>query len=551
MRVIVAIGILSATSCFAAGGTCPAGVPAGVTSCFFVSAAGLDTNNGTTEGTSWLHAPTMPNCSNTCASTTITAGEGIIFRGGDTWHFGAATSPATGGTWNWGTNSWSGSSGSPIYIGVDQTWFTGGSWARPILNADNSTSTSPVGSCSHQIGTKNVLVDFTSSSWLIFDNFELTGLCQNDVNAPFANDVYLIESNGANNIYEHLYIHGWTALSFSGCNNGVGHCFNIEVFLGSNLDGDQHLQDVIDGTDSAPGSAAAMFGGGYNVSQCVFRYVSQIVITNLHLWHDTLLEHWYEPGDGQAHGNLLESSGESNHNNVVYNNVFQHICSDASACTLGIVGIWPQPAVGNTDYFFNNLMYDAPNLGGNYFNIGQNSGDQGTLTIFSNTWEQPENNPVFNFLCTNAHPFTATNNHYVDDAASPYSSGACQGTYTTNLLMTHSTATTDGYTASQTYAYSPTSAGSPTVGTGTNKQSICTTIASIDSAAGAACQSDTTYGCTYNASNHTVSCPVRTVVARPASAAWDIGAYEYAAAPPATSGYTGNGAIIANGAQIH
>jgi hypothetical protein len=123
----------------AAGGTCPgtstylAAAEAfslttlaanGITSCFFISAAGSDSNNGTSEATPWAHLPGMPTCTATCASTVPAAGEGFIFRGGDTW-----TTANFGVTW-----VWSGTVANPIYIGVDQSWFSGSAWARPIWN---------------------------------------------------------------------------------------------------------------------------------------------------------------------------------------------------------------------------------------------------------------------------------------------------------------------------------------------------------------------------------------------------------------------------------
>ena len=144
---------LCAGSAFAAGGSCPSGAnylsltspqtgggagsvalaSLGITSCFYISAAGADTNSGTSEATAWLHAPGMPACASICASTTPTAGKGFIFRGGDTWHK-ASGSPGIGGSWTWGQ---SGTGGNPIYIGVDPTWFSGSSFARPILSEDN------------------------------------------------------------------------------------------------------------------------------------------------------------------------------------------------------------------------------------------------------------------------------------------------------------------------------------------------------------------------------------------------------------------------------
>src|SRR5580704_6890233 len=107
----------------------------------YVAANGSDANNGTSKSTPWLHAPGMANCASSCASYTPAAGDSIIFRGGDTWHFGnSAAAPYVGSGWGW---SWSGSNGNPIYIGVDQTWFAASSWARPILHGDNSLNPNP------------------------------------------------------------------------------------------------------------------------------------------------------------------------------------------------------------------------------------------------------------------------------------------------------------------------------------------------------------------------------------------------------------------------
>src|SRR4029077_8605659 len=71
---------------------------------YYVAANGSDSNNGTSESTPWLHAPGMSTCTATCSATTINAGDSIIFRGGDTWHFGnSGLSPFAGfqsNAWN-------------------------------------------------------------------------------------------------------------------------------------------------------------------------------------------------------------------------------------------------------------------------------------------------------------------------------------------------------------------------------------------------------------------------------------------------------------------
>ncbi len=548
---------LSAGSAFAAGGSCNSiPVPSGVTSCFYISASGADTNPGTSESSPWLHAPGMANCASTCASVTPTGGEGFIFRGNDTWHMGNSSAvPYTGIVTNCGFNNTVsaglclagllGSSGSPIYYGVDLTWFSGGSFARPIFSGDNPLTPHPqvfgdyVASCAYAVGPWNNMIISESSSYVTLDNFELTGLCQPVESGTPASghwaghDYYINEGGAANNIYEHLYFHGWTHVQFN-CTtvggNPSGQCFNLRAFNGSNANpGSQYIQIVIDGSDSDPAGLTVMFDGGYNVSQSVFRYTTQTIPGPVHIWHDNLLEYIYGPGDGQAHGNLWEELGEAPGVNAVYNNVFRHVCL-AGACPHGLVGIWATPEVGDTEYWFNNLVYDQ-NTGGNYFDIGANDRNIGTHIIFNNTFEQPVNNTILS--CSFAgftFPFTVVNNHYITNASSPYAS-SCAGQEMapplTELAMTHATATKGGYTISETYAYSPTSSSSPTAGVGTNEQGFCTALSAAGlSDAATACQSDTGYACTYNSSNHTVSCPARTVNTRPPKSAWDRGAYQ-------------------------
>src|SRR5208283_2265167 len=83
--LILGMIILPSVQCVASGGSCNSiPVPSGTTSCFYIAANGVDTNNGTSESAPWLHAPGMKGCSGTCSSTTPTAGEGFILRGGDT-----------------------------------------------------------------------------------------------------------------------------------------------------------------------------------------------------------------------------------------------------------------------------------------------------------------------------------------------------------------------------------------------------------------------------------------------------------------------------------
>jgi len=363
--------------------------------------------------------------------------------------------------------------------------------------------------------------------------------------------MYLVESGANYNTYERLYFHGWTHVAFN-CSNGSGMCFNMMAILG-NSGPDQHLLVVVDGSDSDPGGAGVEFGGCYNVSQSVFRYAVGFLCTAFHSFHDNIIEYMTQPGDHAAHGNVFESSGESASNNVWYNNLVRHIC--LGNCS--IVNLWPQPSGGYTDYFFNNVEYDAQNVNGNYFDVGQNanSGDQGTMDIFNNTFENTGNGAILTCAYGGfSEPLNATNNHYITNASSAYVSCPSTSVFKTELLQSHATAASQGYSATGGYAYSPTKSTGATIGGGTNVTSAyCAALSgSTDpllQAAGAACSADTRYACMYSATTNSAVCPGRTTFARPASAtaqsgtAWGRGAYQSGMSPAPPSNVTGTTAI--------
>lgn len=537
---IAALLFLSACFCQAQG-SCPAGLPVTGNHCYFISANGSDSNSGTDEAHAWLHAPHMPACSNNCLAlqnAKVPAGTGLIFRGGDTWHFGdGAATPYTGGAWDWNVSPYpNGTSSSPIYIGVDKNWYSGSSWNRPVLTGDNPLTPHPgvpldyVGSCQHQIAGGNLILGLANRQYYTIDNFEMKGICEQQLNNA-AYDTYVFYAAGKGMTFSNLYIHGWTHLQFN-CSGTTGLCFNIFAFQSDAQGGlpqDSWNNVVIDGSDSDPQGAGACFCSAWNVSNSVIRYAGQTVVRLPHVWHDVLVDHAYFPGDGQAHGNAWESVGDATGTNAFYNNVFSNIFPNGSS---GNVVFWPAPDTSTTDYLFNNV-FSLVHGGGNYMDIGQSGSPRGDFVYFNNTFENEDGLPIFWCNYLSGGTLTDINNHFITDASSPYSSPCNNKTSHNALLMTRSAAAGAGYTASETYAYSPNSATSATVNTGLNQQNACsalTTAAASDSSlsdAALACQSDTGYGCTYNTSSHSVSCPARNSLPRPTSTAWNIGAYQY------------------------
>lgn len=566
---------LISISAFAAGGTCPSGAnylnpsgtlvtlsSLGVTNCYFVSAAGADTNNGTSESTPWLHAPQMPNCSGTCATVQnqnggIPPGTGIILRGGDTWHFGnSSATPYTGGTWEWNNGQTpNGTSSHPLYVGVDQSWYSGSSWARPILTADNPLcnantangttciSTTDwygqpsfyVNSCAYQIGSTNDFIDTTFRQYYIIDNLEMIGLCQSDTGQPGHHDVYMSYGSAqAPLTFQNLYMHGWSHLPFAAKNGSTGCtastvCINIYIFNGSVINGsvgESVHYNVVDGSDSDPGGAGLCFGGFYDVAYNVFRYTTQCIPNPLHLFHDNLYEYFFENG----HSNMLESLNDVAGTNAIYNNVFRHI--ETFVTSGGGVGMWLTPPPGTTDYIFNNLMYDVGNM--EYINVGSSGQNFGNETYFNNTFQTNPNQPIFRCETLIGGALNDTNNHFIDDGTQYL--GPCSTlTTTTPLAQTNAQADAnspmhfDQYTASEIYGFSPVASTNSTVGTGTNEYSgYCRALSTAGlSAAATACQSDISYACSYAGNGAPPVCPGRTANARPTSGAWDVAAYEY------------------------
>src|SRR5208283_1388041 len=265
----------------------------------------------------------------------------------------------------------------------------------------------------------------------------------------------------------------------------------------------------------------------------VIRFVNSAMVGGCSEWSNNLIEYLRLGSNPSSHTNGVECLGNWPINNisVFYNNVIRHTNNPNPSVpggqwSIGLGQISAGPNANETDYFFGNVFYDGlqnvmfekvtPNPSGSqsiYFN---NTVDGGP------TWQ-----PNYALADVSANDIVA-NNQTITTMAAPALMGSGAGSVTpiTSLVMTPTTATSDGYTTSQTYVYSPISSSSPTVNAGTNKSLYCTALAAYSSAAQAACLQDTTYGVSYNVSNHTAVSPARTPLSRPVGA-WDIGAYQF------------------------
>ncbi|HUO15598.1 MAG TPA: hypothetical protein VMX38_11480 [Verrucomicrobiae bacterium] len=496
------VGLVFAAPCFAAGGNCPTASnyvnPAnptgplvtlsslGVASCYFVGGGGSDTNPGTSKSLPWLHAPGMPNCTGTCGSASISAGTGIILQGGMTYHVFASTSGATdvpmGGTWTW---NHSGTGSSPVYVGVDPGWYTGSSFARPIITQDNPLSTNTVSSCAHADGE---WFNGGSPTNVIYDGFDLQGVCDTGANGPgFAY---------GSNILERSYAHGWTLTATSGDDS-------YKQLAGDSTSG-RALFDVVDGADSTYGANCTNFsscGSGcgtydtqcatgwafspcFDVEYSVIRHVSNgLECTDPRIVIGNLFEYIFEPSFGGRHGNVIESLGGSPGNTCEYIGNLTRYNNNGEIwdldCATGFIfnNVWFQTGAGNgnlilqppgssdvpvlTQYFFANNTADASTQAYAYPGNGASA-----------YWA-----PGSTIVIENQHMIGVSSVFGSSPWFSCHSPSSCTETdIGGEVIMSSSAATAAGYSASNNFA--PTSSSSPTVGQGINMTSQCLTYSS-------------------------------------------------------------------------
>lgn len=470
---------------------------------YYIAANGSDSNNGTSKTTPWQHAPGMSACSANCAAVTPQPGDQFILRGGDVWH--AATSPVSlGMTW-----PWSGAASNQIYVGVDKTWFSGSSWKRPVFNGDNATSTSSLGSCAHN--ANGAMVWLKSVNYVIFDNFEFTGMCWQGV--PGFGQAAYIGFQGNNITISNNYFHGWTHTTNDG---GMAMQGATQSNLGQ---GNQLVGNIVDGFDTDARSLYAVYGDCYDVHNSTFRNVANgPVCNNMHAFHDNLVENINNSFDPTMHSNAFLFNGEWAGNNSVYNNLVRH--------TQSAVNVWTTLSGGFSDYYYNNVFYDiSGGSSGNYWVLSQGSG---SAYFYNNTF-QTGTAAVVRICCPG---FTGTanfiNNQFITDAGTGQGSvisneSGAAVTFTANVFNTNASATTQGYTA--TNNYTPTSGNGSTVAAGNNLINAC-------GSAGVALCSDTTAGGTSQADS------------RPTSGAWDAGAYLYTGAIQRPNPPTGLSVVV-------
>jgi hypothetical protein len=486
----------------------------------------------------------MSGATATAGSYNPVAGDEFILYGGDTW--GTSDLPLQFNQNGSGMCITTPNS-SCIYIGVNTSWYSstvcGASFCRPIFNQGLTYQASWYA------------IAYIYGANVTLDNIEFTGMMTSGGNTS---RMASIGGGGGNDVIEHCYFHGWK-------HGASGDADNSAVITGS-APGDVVHDNVIDGADTLAATAVSgnpcgspdgicqgmntAINGAASVYNNVIKNVTSGVVTSVDIMHDN----WIGPvwlGYTGGHRNGVQIAGNVTLSYLLaYNNILTQVQNG------GMGGFWLEQGSGNaglTAYVFNNLLFPGTGTGaglGEGMQFCQEGSSCGPFYAFNNTMESQ-------FALSGGASGTANlyNNHCIisgNDCSN--NEGSWTVHETTNLVQCSGTGSGcadanvsthfDQYTDSQTYGDSPVASTNSTVSAGTNEQSLCTAISGLNSAAGTACQSGTGYTCSYNTSNHTVSCPADPLVARPTSTAWDIGAYEFNAGAQAPSAPTGLTATV-------
>src|SRR5579883_607678 len=456
---------------------------------YYISkATGSDSNTATqaqSKSTPWAHLPGMPSCTSNCASYRPQAGDRFILKGGDTW-----VASDLGVNWQWG-----GTSSARIYIGVDQTWYAGSAWTQPRFDCQRSSCSS------NQFG--NII--WIAGDYVTFDNIEFTGYQQ-------SSGMNLVGVYANNDEVANFYIHGWSRTSGSSGSNSYAITNN---WSGGGGRGSNFHNNVIDGADDPNKDFMGGILHGDIVRNNVIRYVYNGMNGVFNVIDGNLIEYNYVSTSGDHCNMMFPQDAFTGSVLVVSNNVVRH-AGCAGGSTIFTMG--NSNCTTCTAYVYNNVIYDTAIDFDPGITIGSHVAT-GTYYVYNNTVESGGAPCMGNGETPPRSTANFANNHCIN------SSTLCNGTGTTcnnlggNLAQTLAQANSAGYTASQLYAYSPTASNSPTVGIGTNRTASCSgNVAGLCS--DATCPS-------YDSVNHRVV--MRTVNARPASGAWDAGAYEFQA----------------------
>ena len=522
-------------------------IPAHATTYYISYSTGSNSNNGLTKAAAWKSDPYMQNasgCAGTLPSYSHAAGDQHIFMGGDSWPNACFFLNPTN----------SGSSGNPDYFGVDKTWWNSGvcgaSWCQPIADFQNTVQPGVSGN-----GYASMFCPVCGpggASWLTLDNWEVKNIYW-DHNSPQSEfGVFAMGNNVCNIVIENVYVHHWTHENAGGNprGSGVGDWLQMTDQPSSPAPATScpitFQNNTFDNTDGSCDSG--QFGIVYKISGNIFRCVPNVVPTGINYFFDhNIIAGMPNSFDDQANSNCLACIHENAYEGTLdacgaTQYVNDNLVYDTSSHG---VTFFLDPAFGltcvgsSTLYVYNNVIYNSTNANPIYFDTdcGGSSPNcaaniaASTVVAWNNTIDATNagttnGETCFRVIARNTS-FIGTgiiqNNHCITGTGSTvgYDTGVgfTSSTISNNITQTYAAAQTAGYTPANTYR--PTSSSSPTVAAGVNLTTNCSGLLTplCSDANGVWNTAGTAFGSGVNNP-------------RPASTAWDLGAYRFGASAP-------------------
>jgi hypothetical protein len=315
-------------------------LPVSAATYYFDYATGSDANNGTSKSTPWKHHPSMEPFS---GSYTHVAGDQFIFKGGVTWPNAALPMYIrTGGT-----------AGNLDYYGVDQTWFTGASWARPIfdgggVNFENHDA----------IDWQNLIhVRASTSRFNHFDNLEITNWLYtnwNTANSADGSGIFLAFTGDI--LMTNLYIHDWVVETTSEGSAGIKIMDTLDG-AGASWAIDCEIRGPVVGAEwrSDPNGTTAGVGTyGVSTLRCDISQVTQGIWGGSSTF-DNRIHDACDSFVSSAHENGIRIHGNAHvRGNVLWNLV--------EGTGVFLIPGWDGNSIHRRIWCYNNVFIDTPQL---------------------------------------------------------------------------------------------------------------------------------------------------------------------------------------------
>lgn len=442
----------------------PAPAQAGRT--FYIDyGSGSNFNNGTSKSTPWKTHPYMQSGSSCTESGsappyTHLSGDQFIFKGGVTWPAACFEMNIPAG----------GTSGASDYYGVDKTWFSGGSWARPLFDMGQAVPT----------GNHVITVGSGFPGYTTFDNFEIANQ-RLSLEIYSADDAYNFAAPTGNIpgvLIENGYIHDWVSNS-----NVAGFASNTPWPYSGGAIYDGHDRITVDHMtiEDSGGwvfNGATKVAGGYSggcvgcgtVSNSTFHDVGAACFT-VASCHDNefynVRQASYDLCPCRPHSQIIEDDEPSGTSGGGWMRIYNNLIHDSPGVGVSIY-------VPYNSYVYNNVLWNT-HQDILLTTVASDSGAKAGY-IYNNTVDCSDGNmclardPKGNTLGT----VYATNNIFITNGTATCFSGTCSTTalvQANNHVMSTSEASTYGFT--KTTKYAPTSSDSHVTSAGANLSNSC------------------------------------------------------------------------------